>query len=364
MDFIIDRLPLPTIAKQDGIVRAVAKIARAGVQRYLENGIEYWDYRPEEEVLNLLDQCSVLPITLNHPNELVTPENYRVYNRGGVLEPAYNDGWLEASIVIHDAEAIQASYTTHKEFSIGAMADRQIAEGVWIDEIGIQGEKGREWPYNRIQKNLVLNHLSQVSDARAGSEATFIIRDGLDPNKPLNVYYNIGLSDLIVDTKEPLKMGLNNLTNEDGTLKEPAIDFGFEATPQVLDSEASQAETVVEAPVTEATPVVDATEARFTAIEDSLNQLISLVRDSQETVEPKTPETDATPAPVEDNAEETLESKFEKFQAEALKLIKDGFEASQQKQISNGLTIATTPSTVVEDSDPWAEYCSQKAYQA
>lgn len=358
MDFIFDQLPLPKISRTEKKIRGVAKIARAGVQKYYEDGEVFWDYRPESEVERLLDQIHALPVTLNHPYEAVEPSNYRLLNRGGLVDGEYNRGWLEASIVVLDDEAQGAIESGIQEFSIGAWADRQKIEGIWVDDKGIQGPVGKAWPYNRIQKNLTLNHVAIVDTARAGHEATFMIRDSQNPNTPHKVYYSLGLSDNIIE--DNLTVPANTLTDEQGNVKDLTINFENGTDPIVSDSsdqpgQASQETAEADSALADRVAKI---EDSLSSLSESITKVLTVVSDSQEakatTQEASATEQEDKEPEVKDSQEEVdpLTAALEKLTSTVATTVAD---AIKQGQISSRLTQVTDSQLPVEDQDPWSD---------
>lgn len=175
----LDRMPNPGLKIQDnGILSAPARIARAGVYRYLING----------EIANVLREPAVVestaglfdnrPVTLDHPpNKEVTIANKDKLTKGWGSKVKYVDGWLETEINIFASDAIEAAKTTHQEFSNGYSAKLVPEQGIWVDELGIQGDRGRAYSYEYKQIPEKGNHIALVSNntARAGSGATFLV---------------------------------------------------------------------------------------------------------------------------------------------------------------------------------------------
>jgi len=161
---------------KDGYKVVRAKVARTGIQEY--NRYELGDaapvgnpsdkirvYRPADQVFSdqSLNGWSHVPITLDHPPELVTPDNYRDYAVGEVTSKAKvdDDGWLWLEFLVKDKASIVASDTTHKQYSGGYTAYIDFNPGVT--------DAGEE--YDAIQSDINPNHLALVPSGRAFADA-------------------------------------------------------------------------------------------------------------------------------------------------------------------------------------------------
>lgn len=95
------------------------------------------------------------PVTNDHPPAFVSPDSYKKFTVGTVLEPrrgeGVNDGYLVADLLIMDAKAIK-DVRDHK---------RQVSCGYDCDRVEIKPGLGR-------QTKIVGNHVALVSQGRAG----------------------------------------------------------------------------------------------------------------------------------------------------------------------------------------------------
>lgn len=158
---------------REGYLVATARVARTGVQEYLAS--ELGDiatnagfkpnnvvrvYRHEDQVFADATLASVtrVPVTLDHPAEDVTAENWARYSKGEVGDAYSRDAeWIIVSPMIKDAAAIEAARTTHKEISMGYEAEIVVAR----DGLDADFE----------QRNIKMNHLALVPRGRAGDKA-------------------------------------------------------------------------------------------------------------------------------------------------------------------------------------------------
>ena len=119
-------------------------------------------YRPSTEVFSQATIASAegKPLTDEHPNEFVNPENFREYVRGHVQnvrkgpEGLDSGDWpLMGDILVTDSEVIDKVENGIRELSCG-----------YSHELALDGDKIR-------QTNIVVNHVALVRKGRAGPEA-------------------------------------------------------------------------------------------------------------------------------------------------------------------------------------------------
>lgn len=107
------------------------------------------------------------PIIITHDAGEVDKENVRREQIGTIMSEGYRDGdSVRCEIIIHDTNALRSCGL--KELSLGYSLDTDDTPGVY------HGEK-----YDCIQKNIEINHLALVGEARAGETARLNI-DGKD----------------------------------------------------------------------------------------------------------------------------------------------------------------------------------------
>jgi hypothetical protein len=147
------------------IIRAVP-LARTGPQLYSDQEIpirgdargQIVIDREPDEVFSPATIASLngKPVTLDHPEDDVSPENYSEYAVGHVINPRRGsnarDNLLYGDLVITDPEAIEAIRSKDvREVSVGYRANyEQTGPG-----------RGR-------QTNIIANHLALVADGRCG----------------------------------------------------------------------------------------------------------------------------------------------------------------------------------------------------
>lgn len=167
----------------EGYLVATARVARTGVQEYLarelgdvaaEAGFKPDDivrvYRHPDEVFHSDSLASItrLPVTVDHPAEDVTAENWAKLSVGEVGD-AYSTEpeWIVVNPMIKDARATKAARTTHREISMGYSAAI------------VKARDGLEADFE--QKNIRYNHLALVPKGRAGEKARIGDAWGVSP---------------------------------------------------------------------------------------------------------------------------------------------------------------------------------------
>lgn len=99
------------------------------------------------------------PIIVTHDAGEVDKDNVKQEQIGTIMSEGYQDGEsVRVEIIIHDTNVLKQCGL--KELSLGYSLDTEDASGVWKGEA-----------YDCIQKNIEINHLALVSEARAGESA-------------------------------------------------------------------------------------------------------------------------------------------------------------------------------------------------
>lgn len=145
----------------NGFVRAEGYLTRSGIFVYRDwLGNTVRELRPPEEVMHpdALASFALVPVTNDHPSEMLTADNAKQYAVGSVSESVVPEGdKVRASLMITDAAAIEALDAGKSELSCGYTADVVQEAGVW------QGQ-----PYDAVQRNIRGNHVALVDAGRAG----------------------------------------------------------------------------------------------------------------------------------------------------------------------------------------------------
>jgi hypothetical protein len=118
-------------------------------------------YRSPEEVFHKDSLASLTraPVTIDHPSESVTADNWSKYAVGEIgdrYKIEEDEGWIVVDPMIKDAAAIGKAETTHKEWSMGYSAQLRPSQ-----------VKDADFEMYDIR----FNHIAAVPRGRAGSEA-------------------------------------------------------------------------------------------------------------------------------------------------------------------------------------------------
>lgn len=153
----------------EGYLVVNARTARTGIQQYLGAEMGRPDlpvvnvYRDESEVFSKrsLESFSRIPITVGHPQDPVTADNWKDVAAGTTGDEVLRDGeYLKIGLKIKDRAAIDAVRSGARELSVGYSTDI-----VWGDGVAPDGT-----PYQARQTGIVANHIAIVSKGRAGAK--------------------------------------------------------------------------------------------------------------------------------------------------------------------------------------------------
>lgn len=152
-----------------GYLVAQARVARTGIQIYGGKEVGRPDmervrvYRSEREVFgqDALRSFAHRPVTIDHPAEPVTADNWRTHAVGQTGDEILRDGkFIRVPLVLMDAAAIKRVEDGHRELSVGYTCDLKWEPGVTAD-----GEQ-----YDAVQTGIRANHLAIVKEARGGGD--------------------------------------------------------------------------------------------------------------------------------------------------------------------------------------------------
>lgn len=175
------------------------------------------------------------PVIITHDAGLVDSENVRANQIGTILTEGYrSDNDVRAEIIIHDTDSMRECGL--KELSLGYNLDLDETPGEW------NGQK-----YDAVQKNIRINHLALVREARAGEQARLNI-DSRDSNNALK------------GGKAVKKTNKTNAQRADSTLSPEEFAKAIEQykarrAQRVAEKQADAAP--VEAPVEETAPAAE-----------------------------------------------------------------------------------------------------------
>jgi hypothetical protein len=158
--------PSQSLTPEGFLVVRNAPLARTGHQLYSEKALPLTGdsdghiiiQRDTDEVFRdqTINSFHGKPITLDHPDEDVNPDNWKRYAVGYVMNPHRGDGVLNhlllGDLVVTDARAIKA------------IRDRQFREL----SAGYDAEYEQTTDGRGRQRNIVANHVALVKDGRCG----------------------------------------------------------------------------------------------------------------------------------------------------------------------------------------------------
>lgn len=130
----------------------------------LGDGTTRREYRPQAEVFHKdsLETFSYVPVTNDHPPEMVDAKNARKYTVGLTGEQARADGeFVRLPLNVFDGETIEAMARGKVQISVGYVCDLDMAAGT-----APSGER-----YDAVQRNIRVNHVALVDEGRAGPDA-------------------------------------------------------------------------------------------------------------------------------------------------------------------------------------------------
>ena len=168
--FVEDATITGTRITTDGYLVADALCARTGIQRYLGSELGRPDlqtvdvYRPPEVVFSK-DSLSTYPhkpITNDHPQELVTSDNWKEHASGIMGDEVLRDGeYVRVPLTVMDKKSINDVENGKRELSLGYEMSLDWQEG----------ETPEGEPYQAVMTDYRANHLAIVDKGRAGSKA-------------------------------------------------------------------------------------------------------------------------------------------------------------------------------------------------
>jgi len=163
--FRTDRMmPGPMRRLDNGFARFDMTVARSGILIYrLDDGTEWREYRPESECFaaDSLETLKAIPITNDHPPELLNAQNAKQYAVGYTGESVSRaDNFIASTGTLIDDKAISDMEAGKQEISAGYELDLEFAPGYF------EGER-----YDAIQRSIRYNHVALVTKGRAGPGA-------------------------------------------------------------------------------------------------------------------------------------------------------------------------------------------------
>ncbi len=146
-----------------GFLRAPAYLTRTGVFKYrMADGSLLRELRHPDEVFNddALKTLRGVPVTNDHPPEMVTPTNVKQYMVGFTADGVEREGnKLRTVMTITDEQCITDVEKGRQQVSCGYTCELDETPGVF------DGEE-----YDVVQRKIVYNHVAVVDRGRAGPE--------------------------------------------------------------------------------------------------------------------------------------------------------------------------------------------------
>lgn len=188
MLILTDRAEIKGSARitRDGYLVADALVGKANnIQEYRAAELGLTDRQPDEIVRVFRPESVVFdakalatlahrPITLDHPAEAVTAENWKRFAVGDVGDEVIRDGErIRVPIKVMDADAVDSIAKDRQEFSLGYAATLDFTAG---DHDG--------QAYDAALASVSYNHLAACRNARGGAELRIVDEREPDRRKP------------------------------------------------------------------------------------------------------------------------------------------------------------------------------------
>lgn len=245
--------PIEVTETPEGYLTGEARIARIGVQTYLDSlGNRYNEFRDPDDVFSkeALDSFKNRPVTMDHPDHPVDSSNAKDLQIGHIGENIRVDGkWVVAPITITDGEAIK---------KIKALNKVQLSAGYETIVIPESGSY-RGDTYSKRQTRIRANHVAVVRNARAGQDARLNLR--------ADAAQEIDPSALESPSASPTT-GANAPIKGEAAMKQITLDgIAYDAAPEVLRHLDKQ-----DAELQEVKALVDKHAAEVDALKEELKQ--------------------------------------------------------------------------------------------
>lgn len=225
--------PKQSITPEGFLVCHDVPIARTGTQLYLADevpieggaGGQVQIHRREDQVFRPETMASFegKPVTIDHPDDFVTPENWKELAVGVTQNVRRGDGLeqdlLIADLLITDAEAIDKVRKGLRQVSCGYDAD-------YVQEMPGQGH----------QENIVGNHVALVDRGRAGPRCAIQDKDSNMATKKGSTWFDRFCKALSTRDADELKELVNEKTDDEDPDEDDKADKAKTGDRAVLDS--------------------------------------------------------------------------------------------------------------------------------
>lgn len=246
----LDSMPMPrAYFTPEGFLKDRPVLTSTGIFEYTNpDGSTRRELRLPEDVFSpeSLKSYKGKPIVISHEAGLIDKNNVAANQIGTILsegEQSGND--VKAEIIIHDTDEMKSAGL--KELSLGYNLDLDETPGVW------NGQR-----YDAVQKNIRINHLALVREARAGEQARLNL-DGRDENvlkggKRMSNKTKRALHADAVLSDEELDKALEEYDKKYGNSEPAAQTDADDKEEEVVTAAAETTEPTEEAEAAEAAP--------------------------------------------------------------------------------------------------------------
>jgi uncharacterized protein len=213
---------------KEGFLRVEGRIMRVGALVY-SDGVSSWgEFRSRESIDAALDSFKLAPVTLGHPDQLVTVDNISHVQQGHLgstlgWDPILGDH-VRADFLVTHREALDAIDRGIAELSVGFVAN--VVPRVGKDANG--------QPYVFEQTDLEGNHVAIVVEGRAGKDARLLL-DSANGAAYQVVDINTSSRKTKMLTKDIIIDGVKHTVPA-------AVADAYEAQQQLLDEAAKEEE--------------------------------------------------------------------------------------------------------------------------
>lgn len=173
IDYVAQSELAPPVRLDNGFLKAQGRIARTGIQVYYDSqGRQRRELRLPEEVFDKesLESFEQLPVTNNHPTQMLDARNAKEHTVGNVSDLRRDGDYVAATIMLIDAEAIAAAESGRSQLSNGYTCEMDETQDPKLVEL--------YGAYDSIQRNIRGNHVALCDNARAGSGAALRLDSG------------------------------------------------------------------------------------------------------------------------------------------------------------------------------------------
>jgi hypothetical protein len=244
---------------------------KKGQLRIMRTGVLYQDdgtvsYVPESVLRDAAPNFKNTPLRNEHEGEIV-----------GVITDAYYEApYLKGNYIIYaDGLSIQ-----NQEISAGyyIMPENMIS-GIWQDDMGIMGEKGKSYEFDSTYTKILPNHVAIVPRGRAGANVRLNV-DSLNLDKTLED--NTMRRTILKSDAKKVKEEETPIVADDPTVEELPIVEEVVADEPIIEP---TVEEVVSDPVEEEPVVEVASEAPAYVELSAFDAVLELVKQLNDTVD-------------------------------------------------------------------------------